>query len=306
MTYSGILRICISVKNLEESSEFYCRYMRFRIIARGSYDEQAVKALYKLDNSSAQYCILKNSEQDSVLQLIQFSANSGKYIRDMAKPWDHGYLDIAVQSSDNMKACLDFSEMGYKFLSAPVHYCADWIDMNVSEGVMLGPDKLPIAMIQRLKEPIPHIDGYFGNLTDCAQVMQDMDEAKKFYGDILGRKLVFDDTMPDGLIDPVVQVPYGTHSRLAMYLTPGCPVVELIHYSVGGASLKNIAVPENLGIFATCFTTDDLEQTLSVCSDNGFETIRPIVEHTLPPYGKVRSAWVNGPSDTIVEFFQII
>lgn len=306
MTYSGITRICISTENVEQSSAFYCKYMRFAEIARGSLDRDSVKKLYKLDDSAAEYRMLKNSEQDCILQLIQFEKNTGRCIRDTANPWDYGYLDIAIQSSDNMKACLDFTAMGYKFFSTPAHYCADWINMDVSEGVMFGPDKLPIAMIQRLKEPIPKIDGYFGNMTDCAQVMRDMDQALKFYGNILGRKLIFDDTMPDGLVDPVVQVPYGTHSRLAMFLTPGYPVVELIHYSIEGTSLKDTARPENLGIFATCFKTDDLDGTLEVCSSSGFDVIREPVVHELAPYGKIRSAWVNGPSDTIVEFFQTL
>lgn len=306
MNYSGILRICISVACMEKSLSFYRDNIGYHVVAEGTLDAETVRHLYGLADSTARYAMLKNNEQETLLQLIAFSNNTRKYIRDGRPAWDYGYLDIAVRAKDNYQSCLELTEQGYTYMSTPVHYVADWINMDVSEGVLIGPDKLPIAMIQRLKEPIPEFEGRFSMLTDCAQIMRDMEEAKRFYGDVLGFQKVFDAAMPDGLVDPVVQVPYGTHTHMVMYLVPGCPVVELVHYSIEGKSMADAAKPENIGLFATAFQTDDLEGTLADCKAAGFAQLRDTWVCELQPYGTIKSAWVKGPSDTIVEFFEIL
>lgn len=306
MKYSGILRICVSVKQLENSVKFYRDYMGYHVAAEGSMDEKTCMSMYAIEASTAKYVMLKNDVQDTLLQLIEFSNNSGKYVRDGRRPWDYGYLDIAVRAKDNYRSCLELTSLGYEYMSTPVRYVADWIDMDVSEGVLIGPDRLPIAMIQRLKDPIPQFDGKFSLITDCAQVMRDMDEAKRFYGELLGFNKVFDSAMPDGLVDPVVQVPYGTHTHMVMYQSAGCPVVELINYSIEGRSMSDTAKPQNIGLFATAFQTDCVEETASACKSAGFPVIRGPVIIELAPYGRVKTIWVNGPSDTIVEFFEVL
>lgn len=306
MKYSGITRICVSVQRLETSVAFFCDNIGFHKAAEGRFDRDAVLLLYGVENSTARYAMLQNDEQETLLQLVEFSGNSGNYIRAGRPGWDYGYLDIAVRAKDNYKSCLNFTKQGYRYMATPVHYVADWIDMDVSEGVLIGPDHLPIAMIQRLKEPVPWFEGDFSMLTDCAQIMRDMDEAIRFYGDVLGFQKIFDDIMPDGLVDPVVQVPYGTHTHMVMFQAPGYPVVELIHYSIEGTSMADAARPENIGLFATAFQTDSLPGTLADCEAAGFPVIRAACRCSMQPYGEIRSAWVRGPSDTIVEFFEIL
>ena len=75
-----------------------------------------------------------------------------------------------------------------------------------------GPDAMPMALIERLKEPIPRFEGMFSIFTDVAQTVASGEEAARFYEGVLGLSKVFDEELPDGLVDDIVGVPHGTHT----------------------------------------------------------------------------------------------
>lgn len=303
---SGIKRICVSVSDLEKSLRFFVDEMELKVAARGSLDSAAVEALYQIKGSSAQYAMLENQVQPSLLQLIQFSGSSRKEIRRDRPSWDPGYYDIAFRAKDNTASLKHFKEKGYSYFCEPVRYVADWIDLDVLEGVMEGPDCIPIAMIERLKEPIPKFDGRFSIFTDTAVTLDDGEEATAFYEGVLGLKKIFDETLPDGLVDEVVSVPAGTHTRMLMFSGGNTPITECLVYSKIGRPMKDVAKPENLGIFAMAYERDDMEETLEKAAAAGHKTIAGPVELELLPYGRIRTALVEGPSGVTVEIFKIM
>lgn len=302
----GIKRICVSVSELEKSLAFFTGEMELTEVCRGRLDEQTVAAVYGLGSSAAEYAMLKNEEQPTLLQLICFTNTPKRPIREGRPSWDFGYYDVAFRAKDNSWAYEHFRDLGFDYYCPPTRYVADWINLDVLEGVLKGPDAMPMALIERLKEPIPRFEGMFSIFTDVAQTVASGEEAARFYEGVLGLSKVFDEELPDGLVDDIVGVPHGTHTRMLMFAGGNTPITECLEYSIKGRSMSDVAKPENVGVFATAYETEDLDALLERCAAAGFETAVPPLRLRLEPYGEIRLARVNGPSGMSVELFQAL
>lgn len=302
----GIKRICVSVSELEKSLAFFTGEMELTEVCRGRLDEQTVAAVYGLGSSAAEYAMLKNEEQPTLLQLICFTNTPKRPIREGRPSWDFGYYDVAFRAKDNSWAYEHFRDLGFDYYCPPTRYVADWINLDVLEGVLKGPDAMPMALIERLKEPIPRFEGMFSIFTDVAQTVASGEEAARFYEGVLGLSKVFDEELPDGLVDDIVGVPHGTHTRMLMFSGGNTPITECLEYSIKGRPMSDVAKPENVGVFATAYETEDLDALLERCAAAGFETAVPPLRLRLEPYGEIRLARVNGPSGMSVELFQAL
>lgn len=302
----GIKRICVSVSELEKSLAFFTGEMELTEVCRGRLDEQTVAAVYGLGSSAAEYAMLKNEEQPTLLQLICFTNTPKRPIREGRPSWDFGYYDVAFRAKDNSWAYEHFRDLGFDYYCPPTRYVADWINLHVLEGVLKGPDAMPMALIERLKEPIPRFEGMFSIFTDVAQTVASGEEAARFYEGVLGLSKVFDEELPDGLVDDIVGVPHGTHTRMLMFAGGNTPITECLEYSIKGRPMSDVAKPENVGVFATAYETEDLDALLERCAAAGFETAVPPLRLRLEPYGEIRLARVNGPSGMSVELFQAL
>lgn len=302
----GIKRICVSVSELEKSLAFFTGEMELTEVCRGRLDEQTVAAVYGLGSSAAEYAMLKNEEQPTLLQLICFTNTPKRPIREGRPSWDFGYYDVAFRAKDNSWAYEHFRDLGFDYYCPPTRYVADWINLDVLEGVLKGPDAMPMALIERLKEPIPRFEGMFSIFTDVAQTVASGEEAARFYEGVLGLSKVFDEELPDGLVDDIVGVTHGTHTRMLMFAGGNTPITECLEYSIKGRPMSDVAKPENVGVFATAYETEDLDALLERCAAAGFETAVPPLRLRLEPYGEIRLARVNGPSGMSVELFQAL
>lgn len=302
----GIKRICVSVSELEKSLAFFTGEMELTEVCRGRLDEQTVAAVYGLGSSAAEYAMLKNEEQPTLLQLICFTNTPKRPIREGRPSWDFGYYDVAFRAKDNSWAYEHFRDLGFDYYCPPTRYVAYWINLDVLEGVLKGPDAMPMALIERLKEPIPRFEGMFSIFTDVAQTVASGEEAARFYEGVLGLSKVFDEELPDGLVDDIVGVPHGTHTRMLMFAGGNTPITECLEYSIKGRPMSDVAKPENVGVFATAYETGDLDALLERCAAAGFETAVPPLRLRLEPYGEIRLARVNGPSGMSVELFQAL
>lgn len=248
---------------------------------------------------------LKNNEQSTLIELIEVSPNSGHYIRDGARTYDHGLFDIAFRAKDLVAIYDDLVRQGYRFLSPPCVYTADWAKVTVAEVIVVGPNRMPVAFIERLSEPKPFIKNRFGTMVDVAQYMPEMLSCAPFYTDILGYASVFDRELPAGLIDEVVGLPAGCRSRLnLMYQShTKTPAVELIACTAAGTSLAPVVHPANYGLFAMAFETTDLGALLERIKQAGYQVLAGPVEYDSVIHGRITAATVRGPNDVLLEFF---
>ena len=111
----GIKRICVSVSELEKSLAFFTGEMELTEVCRGRLDEQTVAAVYGLGSSAAEYAMLKNEEQPTLLQLICFTNTPKRPIREGRPSWDFGYYDVAFRAKDNSWAYEHFRDLGFDY-----------------------------------------------------------------------------------------------------------------------------------------------------------------------------------------------
>ena len=132
----GIKRICVSVSELEKSLAFFTGEMELTEVCRGRLDEQTVAAVYGLGSSAAEYAMLENEEQPTLLQLICFTNTPKRPIREGRPSWDFGYYDVAFRAQDNSWAYEHFRDLGYDYDCPPTRYVADRTNLDVLEGVL--------------------------------------------------------------------------------------------------------------------------------------------------------------------------
>ena len=300
---AGAVRICISCNDLDRSRDFFCSQLEFTLVGEGILLEDVVEPLYGLPGK-ARYAMVKNEYQATVLQLIEFEAKSGKCIRtDENHGYDPGYFDVAVRCDENYVVAKHLTKLGYTYYTEPYEYTAEWSGSTVSEAVLKGVDNVPTTMITSISEPRPEFDGLFKNITDIALVISDVDRADLFWEGVLDMPKVYDEELEDGVVDPILGLPEGTHSRMIYYAGVNTPSIEALKFSVEGEQVTT-AVPETAGIFALGYPVADLDATLQKARDNGFEVVAEPVESVIAVFGHVRSAMVTGPDGMLAEIFQ--
>lgn len=306
MVSNGIDRIKISVSDLSASVAFFRDTIEMTVVAEHSLESLPFCALWGLPpGTSARAVCLKNDEQSTMVELIEITPNRGRFIREGARTYDPGLFDIAFRTKNLVATYEHLKRQGYRFVSPPVVYTADWANVTVAEAILIGPNEMPVALIERLSEPKPVIRGRFGTMVDVAQYVPDMDACAPFYTDILGYTSVFDAELPQGLIDEVVGFPPGTTSRMnLMYQTQTkTPAVELIWSSAGGRPLGDAVHPLHFGLFAMTFETADLDGLLRRVAGAGYAVLAGPVAYEAPVHGPVRAATVRGPNDVLIELF---
>jgi catechol 2,3-dioxygenase-like lactoylglutathione lyase family enzyme len=303
---NGIDRIKISVSDMSASVAFFRDTLEMSVAGEETLDGAAFGRLWGLPAGTAVKAVyLKNDEQSTAIELLEVRPHSGRCIRDGAKNYDYGILDIAFRTKDLDAIYADLRGRGSRFCSAPVVYTANWANLMVSEAIMIGPDLMPVALIERLSGQKPFIRNRFGTMVDVAQYVEDMDACNPFYIDILGYTSVFDHELPMGLVDDVVGLPPGTRSRLnLMYQSETkTPAVELIQSSAPGRSLASVIGPASYGLFSMSFETAGLEALLRAVQDAGFEVLAGPIETKTMLHGPIAAATVRGPNGVLVEFF---
>lgn len=307
MVKNGIDRIKISVSELDASVAFFRDTLEMTMVDEMALDARSMSRLWDLpDGMTARAAYLKNDEQSTMLELIQFSPTASTVIRSGARVYDYGLFDVAFRANDIDAVYEAFKAEGYQFISAPMVYTADWVNVTVKEVIMIGPNEMPIAFIERMTEPKPKFDGRFGSMPDSAQFVEDADAAAAFYTDVLGFKKVFDQDLPDGLIDGILGLPEGTRSRMTFLVQPEAksPVVELIQTSAPGKNLSGVTCPPHIGLFGWALEVDDLETTLTGVKAAGYAMVCPPLEMSVGGHGGINTATIKGPNGIYLELFE--
>ena len=305
MATKGMDRVFISVSNLEDSLAFYRDWIGMKVIAEQALEPDEIQKLWNLPKGTkARAVFLKNELQSTLVELIEFKPHSGRTIREGAKPWDYGLYDIAFLVKDITACYRDLTEKGFTFVSPPIQYRPNWVPHAVKEAVLIGPDNVPIAHIDRMtSEQYESPDEYI-KLADSAQIVESMSAVVKFYGDILGLDLLSELTLPEGLVDDVLTLPPGTEVKMAFFNKENALIVEFLQLSMKGKSLASVARPPNLGLFMISFEVDNLLPLMETFKKEGIAILSDPVESHTQVHGKMRAITVEGPSGVMVELFE--
>ncbi len=306
---AGIARICISVTDLSTTRSFFTELMELKVAAEGELDRETVQNLYHMD-ATAKYVMLKNDLQTTMIELLEFDPKPVRTSREGYHCYDYGYYDIAFRCQDNNEAYAKFTDLGYAFSCPPYRYVTSWSNAEVLEAVLIGPDNIPIALMGKTAST-PAFEGMFRNMPDSVLIVEHIAEADRYYVDTLGMSKVFDMVLEDGLVEPIFNLESGAQVHMTMYMgsDANTPVVEIISFEkLKGVSMtaEGASVPANAGTFATCFEVEDLDAALALHEANGFSATSDIVEMELAPIGRIRAVMVSGPSQAMMELYEVI
>jgi len=316
MITTGIERILISVRDMDESLAFYRDEVGMQVVADQNLDPAKIQQLWNLSKGTkARAVFLKNEEQSTLLELIEFKPHSGRAIREGAQIRDYGIYDIALLVKDLDKTHRDLIGKGFKFISPPIRWVprASFVPFDSSEAILNGPNDMPIALMELWGEGHPEVKkGNYGMIVDSAQMVEDIEEVIRFYRDILGLTLQGDHKLPRGQVDELLKLPPGTDVRIAFFNKEGFfnkevssgPLVECISYSIKAKSLAAVAKPPNLGVFMIAFETDDLSGLMEKFKEEKIKVLSGPVEMESGPHGKINTIIGEGPSKVMVEFFE--
>jgi len=307
MIKNGLDRVLISVQSMEESLAFFRDLLKMTVVADEPLPPPSVSRLWHLpEGTRARSVLLRMEEQITLLELIEFQPHSGEFIRTRAKTYDYGLFDVAFRAKSVDAAYQDLKGRGYEFICPPTVYNAEWTKVTAKEALMIGPNRMPIALIERLSEPKPVIKGDYGVMVDSAQFVDDMDQVTRFYVDTLGLNKFFDQPLPEGLIDDLVRLPAGTKSRMAFVIKPGSNAIfiEFLQTTAKAGYLSHVAKPPNLGLFSIALETVDLAELARKVLDADFPVLSGPVEIARGVHERIRAITVAGPSQVLLQFYE--
>ena len=307
MATKGMDRISISVSNLEGSLAFYRDWIGMEVIADEILEPTEIQRLWNLSPEiEARAVSLKSELQSTLLELIEFTPHSERTIREEAISWDYGLYCITFLVRDVDTIYRDLSGRGFTFISPPVTYQPNWVPHKVKEVTVIGPDNVRIDHFQRVKEEDYGSQGNYVRFDHCAQFADNLDEAIRFYRDIVGLDLMSQMTIPKGLIDDIIAVPPGTEEKTAFFnkKDENALMMECMQLSIKGKSLASVARPPNLGLFMISFEVDDLSSFMETCEKKEVAILSGPVELHTQLHGKMRVIILESPNGVMIELFE--
>jgi len=304
MIVNGLDRILVSVADMDESIKFYRDKMAMEIVGEQKLSKTLLQELWHLPKETeARAVFLHKGDRPTLIELVEFTPKSKAYIRpDGSDNFNYGLYDIGFRVAD-MEKSYDILKSEYTFINPPKTYKAPWTDVTVKEVVMITPDRVRNAFMQ---SGTTTVDGDFGLITTNAHFTEDIDAANKFYSDVLGYKIVFDKTMPDGLVNSILGIPEGCAPRISMAFKPGskAPVPEFIDCGLKGTNVNERSGPTDIGMFSVAYEVEDIDSVLAKVKENENKLLSETLEIYIPTIGKIKTVMVEGPDKVKHELYQ--
>jgi len=328
MATKGMDSVFISVSNLEDSLAFFRDFVGMKVVADETLEPDRIQQLWNLPRETqARAVFLKSELGSTLLEVIEFKPHSGRVIKEGAEARYYGLYDVAFQVKNMDAIYRDLTAKGFAFLTPPIQYQPVFIPFPVKQVFFLGPGNVPLTLIELMapqeqdaQEYRPNklnielmasqeqeAQGYhFNKLNDSAQIVESIDEAIKFYVDILGLDLMDQVTVPEGFLDELLGLPPNTGLKLAFVNRKDTDalLLEFVQPSVKGKSPAAAARPPNLGLFMISFEVDNLASLTEKFEKEGITILSGPVELHTKVHGKMRAITVEGPGGAMIELFE--
>lgn len=180
MVRTGVDRIMVSVGEMEKSLAFYRDFIGMTVVAEQDLDARASQQLWRLPKGTeARAVFLRKDEKPTLVELIEFTPNTGKTIRGKARQWDYGYYDIGFMVKDAEKLHRELTKKGFEAVSRPIFIDPDWRPFKFKEFVLYGPDDVMITHIEVDADHRPKFEGNYGMLMHSCWFVEDMELATR-------------------------------------------------------------------------------------------------------------------------------
>lgn len=311
---NGWQEAVIVVSNLNRIAEDLEIVGGWKTIDEGKLKREQLK-LWSLDNEvTGKYKLVINPDASKgFLRFIQLDNIEQEQIRPSGQIWETGGIfDLNFRVTDINDKYKKLLARGWTAYNDPTEY--DFGPVTVSEVLMIGPDGVCFALIERIAPPLEE-DGkpYAINRTfNSTLIVKDIDKSYQFFKNTLGFNTVME--VIKHRLDPgpnVLGLPHNVVPNHAMNVyivhpngvTDGS--IELLKLDdLEGRNFTPKAKPYNLGITSLRFPVTNIEQQYSDLKE---KSIKPIYKPTtleMKPYGKVKMFALELPEGGWVEYFE--
>jgi catechol 2,3-dioxygenase-like lactoylglutathione lyase family enzyme len=295
---------------------FLTRDAGWQIISRGRIDAGVIAA-WNLPASVSGTEILLGNRGDSKgwVRLVTLRGIASQPIRPAAQAWDPGgWFSLMTRSRDATAIYNKAIARGWTAYNSPQEFSFGGVALR--NVVLRGPDGVNIAIYERLS---PKLDGWetirgISRAFNVMTMVKDFEAERKFFQEGLGFGAWFVGNYED-------QVPVATNFGLPVNLSVTTPRrsgilwesqgedgrVELMRFvGLEGVDQSARASFANRGIVSIRIPVASLADWTARAKAHGIAVREASTPVRLPPYGRVRHAWVQSPNGGIVEAFEVI
>jgi len=303
----------VSVADLDERVRFFRDVVGWEVVDRRPVSREQLRAWRLPDGATAETVLLGSpGTARGRVRLVAFEGvgQPGR-IRSSAQPWESGgwaALNVRVRSLD--AAFRSLQRAGWQGFSDPVRLVVP--PYTVREAMMVGPDGLTVALIERVEPPVEgRWPGLWSEAVTAVEAAADAPASRRFYGNLLGLKarLAYDGPaaepgmnlfgLPHDLVAKVTR-------RVDWWQARGRgdgTIATLSFAGVAGRRFADGAAPPRLGLFLVAMPVSDAAARCARASAGGAPTIRAAAPLDRPPYGRVVSCTIATPDGAWLELF---
>lgn len=286
----------------------------WKVLAEGDLEQEQLKLWYLNDNAKGKYKLVRNPDTSKgYLRFIQLDNIEQEQIRPSGQIWESGGIfDLNFRVTDIEDKYKKLLARGWTAYNDPTEY--DFGPVTVSEVLMVGPDGVCFALIERIAPPLEENgEPYAISRTfNSTMIVRDIDKSFKFFKDKLGFNTVMEvlghrlEAGPNvlGLAHNIVP----NHAMNVYIVHPNGVTdgsIELLKLDdLDGRNFTPNAKPYNLGITSLRFPVTNIEEQYDDLKE---KDVKPVYEPTIlemKPYGKVKIFALELPEGGWVEYFE--
>jgi len=316
MKYSiiNIREIIYSVGSLDKTSLLFESYGGWN--REGSYStDRSVLDFWDLPSEATaeEILIQSNGIKNGQLRLIKFNNIEQRCIRSSQQPWDTGgIMDINLRVHEVHKTFEILRDMGLHGLSDPL--LQEMGPFKLYDILMKSYDDTIIAFTHRLQPPMElEADINFPtHVYKSSITVRNIDEAKKFYTDILGCKILNEyQVKKETPQENMFGLPHNIVDKVTCYA-----IILSIHGGadndfqivafdgIEGKDFSKNAIAPHRGFLLYRVEVVGLREYHNSITKHGDYIHQNISHLTIEPYGEVDLFSVRSPNGVIWEFFE--
>jgi catechol 2,3-dioxygenase-like lactoylglutathione lyase family enzyme len=310
----GFHEVRVIVDDLESAAHRLCDAYGYQMLWSGEAVEGAIRLL-GFDPIPAREILIGDAMQGrGFLRLIAFPGLSTGVMRDGAQPWDIGGLfDLNIRPLVPIETVhAATTRAGFCAFAPITAYVFD--SLAVKQVVSRDSDGVAIALIERVSPPLEGFEAVKGPTSyvfNSSQIVPSLNQARAFYGDVLGWTVVQQDEWVHpghgrNCLGLPLDVARTRRIKVAIFHPQGAARGSVEAIEIEGEALNfSTAAPPDRGLAALRFPVSDVETFLAKCARGGCRILAP-TRFRLEPYGEVLAGAAVTPWGVRLEAYQSV
>ncbi len=303
----------VSVTDISAASRLFREVGGWRVTHKGKVARAELDYWNLPDKTTATFLrICAPTASTGCIRFIRFLGAPQRPVRLAARPWDTGGIYSVMVRSDNVAALFDEAiEMGWWAEDLPIGF--SFRGSRLKNVVLTGPHGINLAVYERSSPPFTAFPvGRISQAFNAMRFVRHQPVSMKFYRDILGFQVVFDDDAtpteptPSNFSIPLNYTPKIKRHAAALQPVPGetgrVEVMQLIGFE--GDDLAPHASPPNLGILSVRYPVASLSAYREVLIKRGVTIAYEAERVPVAGIGTTNLFAIRDTDGNITEFYE--